>query len=237
MCRELLELLHEELVGGGGARSRPRAQHEVRENLAPCAQRPQLDAADLCAPATRSDALREQGGRPSSARGSTASVHMCTGRAGVLQAQLRTSRSAPPASPGWWRRGGGDAMAPAEKRPLAPYGFEALRLQASKVGGWGFFDSPSPGFLSTRKRIFGYKCFFSLCSLVFLVFACFLNVRLFSFTPFGGTTACAGAGKQTAEEKRAGSWMVVGPAPLRQGLPPAGHVRSRRLCGVLVARA
>ena len=147
-CRELLELLHEELVGGGGARSRPRAQHEVRENLAPCAQRPQLDAADLCAPATRSDALREQGGRPSSARGSTASVHMCTGRAGVLQAQLRTSRSAPPASPGWWRRGGGDAMAPAEKRPLR---LQALRLEVG--GSGGFFDSPSPGFLSTRKRI------------------------------------------------------------------------------------
>ena len=84
---------------------------------------------------------------------------------------------------------------------------------------------------------FGYKRFFSLCSLVFLVFACFLNVRLSSFTPFGGTTACAGAGKQTAEEKRVGSWVVVGPAPLRQGLPPAGNVRSRRLCGVLVARA
>jgi hypothetical protein len=42
--------------------------------------------------------------------------------------------------------------------------------------------------------------------------ACFLNVRLFSLTPFGGNTACAGAGKQAAEDKRAGSRMVVGPA-------------------------
>ena len=92
--------------------------------------------------------------------------------------------------------------------------------------------------LSTGCRFFSgaYDCFlyvrlFSYHSLVLSTFACFRS-RLSAVSRLAPVQA-----NKQAEEKRAGSWMVAGPAPLRQGLPPAGHVRSRRSRGVRVARA